>query len=51
MLSMMVSCATATNRMNQGSSDVQSGVGAFENAVDTVDRAIATEKRIRERYK
>lgn len=49
-LLVFTACSTATKRVNEGSYEVSSGVSALENAANTVDRAIATEKRIRERF-
>lgn len=47
---LLTACSSATSRVNQGAADVSYGVNAVENAASTVDRAIATEKRIRERF-
>lgn len=44
------SCASTVTKVNEKTSDVSSGISALENAANTVDRAIATEKRIRERF-
>lgn len=49
-LIVITACSSTTNKVNKGASDVSYGVGAIENAANTVDRAIATEKRIRERF-
>lgn len=45
-LVLTAACSSAANKMNQASSEVSYGAGAIENASNTVDRAIATEKRI-----
>ncbi|MFL5785998.1 MAG: hypothetical protein ACJ76H_15370 [Bacteriovoracaceae bacterium] len=45
-LAFLASCSSATSKMNQASSDVSYGAGAVENVSNTIDRTIATEKRI-----
>lgn len=49
-LILFTACASTTKKVNDGSYEVSSGISALENAASTVDRAIATEKRIRERF-
>lgn len=46
----ITACSSARDRVNKGASDISYGAGAVENAANSVDRAIATEKRIRERF-
>ncbi len=50
LLSLITACASTVTKVNERTSDVSSGINALENAANTVDRAIATEKRIRERF-
>jgi hypothetical protein len=43
-------CSTAS-KINEGSAEIATNAGMLENAAYNIDRAIATEKRLEERFK
>lgn len=50
LVTLTVSCSSTISKVNQASSEVSNGASALENVSNTVDRAIATEKRIEEKW-
>ncbi len=46
---LLASCSTMS-KMDQASSDMASGAYKVENAANSIDRAIATEKRIETKF-
>ncbi len=45
----LASCSTMT-KMDQASTDMSNGAYKIENAANSIDRAIATEKRIESKF-
>jgi hypothetical protein len=50
-LLLTAACSSTMSKVNQGSSDVARDSSIFESAAGSIERALATEKRIEEKMK
>ena len=50
LLAISSACSSGFKKMNETANDISYGAPTLENTASTVDRAIATEERIREKY-
>ena len=48
-LALLVSCGTVT-KIGQTTTDISNGASTLENSANSIDRAIATGERVKERF-